>query len=169
MVEDIQLLTYSSCTLPCLAGVYGCRDDDTTKLGQIQCFMLNKYRRHYHVSQTLLETTEIYIIHKLRERWGQLKLYWLSTWYFWSISPASGNGNLSNTENAVVQCMECIKNLLHSLISLLLYIHCDVTSTVGLCYRSNLLLEYSQSTLASTQASVRLWVKWVEFYVPLDT
>jgi len=28
MVEDIQLLTYSSCTLPGLAGVYGCRDDE---------------------------------------------------------------------------------------------------------------------------------------------
>jgi len=28
MVEDVQLLTYSSCTLPGLTGVYGCRDDD---------------------------------------------------------------------------------------------------------------------------------------------
>jgi len=26
-VEDVQLLTYSSCTLPGLTGVYGCRDD----------------------------------------------------------------------------------------------------------------------------------------------
>jgi len=28
MVEDVQLLTYSSCTLPGLASVYGCRDDE---------------------------------------------------------------------------------------------------------------------------------------------
>ena len=28
MVEDVQLLTYSSCTLPGLAGVYDCRDDE---------------------------------------------------------------------------------------------------------------------------------------------
>jgi len=28
MVEDVQLLTNSSCTLPGLAGVYGCRDDE---------------------------------------------------------------------------------------------------------------------------------------------
>jgi len=28
MVEDVQLLTNSSSTLPGLAGVYGCRDDE---------------------------------------------------------------------------------------------------------------------------------------------
>ena len=28
MVEDVQLLTYSSCTLPGLASVYGRRDDE---------------------------------------------------------------------------------------------------------------------------------------------
>ena len=27
-MEDVQLLTYSSCTLPGLAGVYGCGDDE---------------------------------------------------------------------------------------------------------------------------------------------
>jgi len=27
-VKDVQLLTYSSCTLPSLAGVHGCRDNE---------------------------------------------------------------------------------------------------------------------------------------------
>jgi len=27
-MKDVQLLTYSSCTLPSLAGVYGCRDNE---------------------------------------------------------------------------------------------------------------------------------------------
>ena len=27
-MKDIQLLIYSSCTVPSLAGVYGCRDND---------------------------------------------------------------------------------------------------------------------------------------------
>jgi len=35
MVEDVQLLTYSNCSLPGLAGIHGCRDDEGGV--EIQC------------------------------------------------------------------------------------------------------------------------------------
>ena len=52
-MEDVQLLTYSSCTLPGLTGVYGCRDDK----GDVEIqFSLEAKRAGFHTLSSRQKT-----------------------------------------------------------------------------------------------------------------
>ena len=62
-MKDIQLLTYSSCTLPSLAGVYGCRDNEGGV--EVQFNLEAKRAGSPHVVKTdTTDTTQIKIFDK---------------------------------------------------------------------------------------------------------